>query len=54
MMKHEIKPHVLRAHHQRAHPLPLLTAEQEAELEKDLVPEEQWRAVRVLPAHSRR
>ncbi len=51
MIKNEIKPHVQRAHHLRTNSLPLLTAEQEAELEKDLVPEEQWRAVRVLPIH---
>lgn len=50
----ELKPHISRRHPQSARDIPLLTPDQEAELEKDLVPVHRWGPARILPRHRRR
>ncbi len=53
MMSEGIRTHVLHVQRQLQRSVPLLTHEQEAELERDLVAEELWKPVRVLPLHRR-
>ena len=47
----EIKTHIQRASHLRRITVPLLTPEQEAVQELDLVPEEKWGGIAILPVH---
>ena len=46
-----IKTHLQRASEFRPQQGPLLTPEQEYELEQDLVREDRWQGVTILPAH---
>lgn len=53
MSEREIKPHILRRQFPGPLDIPLLTPDQEVELERDLVPEDRWGPVRILPRHRR-
>jgi hypothetical protein len=50
----KLEPHISRRRGESLLDIPLLTPDQEAELEKDLVSEDRFAPIRILPVHRRR
>jgi hypothetical protein len=54
MGRPKLEPHIARNRGLNLPTIPLLTPDEEAELEKDLVSEDKFGPIRILPVHRRR